>query len=189
MRFVSRFLVLALICFPALAVAQPAKDAAKSVKPAPPVPVSANPERTTASFGDWVMRCEGVGTPVKRVCEVAQVFSVQGQAAPIAQIAIGRLEAGGNKQVTLVLPPNVALLIKPQINVAKAGAAAIELLWQRCVPGACLASVSIADSVLAGLSAEAEPGRIAFKDAADREVTLQLSFRGLAPALDALAKE
>jgi invasion protein IalB len=62
-------------------------------------------------------------------------------------------------------------------------------MWHRCIPGGYFASVSIADDVLSGLGAETEPGGIVFKDAADREVALPLSFRGLSQALDTLAKE
>ncbi|MDB5548329.1 MAG: invasion protein [Tardiphaga sp.] len=86
-------------------------------------PIWSNPERTTASFGDWVVRCEIVGTPAKRICEVAQIITVQGQGNPIAQIAIGKPEPTGGKQLTLVLPANVAFAVRPQINIAKAGTA------------------------------------------------------------------
>ena len=192
MNFVSRVLVSALICIPALADAQ-GKDA-KAARPAAAapapvaVPVSTNPERTTATYGDWVMRCER-GPQTKRICEVAQTITLQGQAQPTAQIAIGRPEPGASKQVTVVLPSNIAFAAKPRISVAKAGAAPIELIWQRCTPGACFATVPITDSALAALSLETEPGRIQFKDAADRDAVLPLAFRGLAQALEALAKE
>ncbi|WP_271023478.1 hypothetical protein [Rhizobium sp. RCAM05973] len=66
------------------AAAAPASSAA---------PVSSEPNTTTASFGDWTLRCQRVGEAGKatRVCEVAQAMQVQGQTAPVAQIAIGRL--------------------------------------------------------------------------------------------------
>jgi hypothetical protein len=83
MKFLVRYLMVSLICIPTLAVGQTAKDTGKSAKPVSSVPVSVNPERTTASFGDWVLRCESVGTPIKRVCEVAQAFTMQGHTAPI----------------------------------------------------------------------------------------------------------
>jgi invasion protein IalB len=79
--------------------------------------------------------------------------------------------------------------VKPQIVLNKPGVAAIELAWQRCTPGACFASGPIADSALAAMAAEAEPGRINFKDAAKRDTALPLSFRGLSQALDALGRE
>ena len=48
------------------------------------------PTSTTASFGDWVLRCQKVeGAAVTRLCEVAQSLMVKGQSAPVAQIAMG----------------------------------------------------------------------------------------------------
>jgi invasion protein IalB len=175
-----------LFVLPTVAAAQVPKDASKAAAPAP---VASKPERTTASFGDWVTRCETVGKPAKRVCEAALVMTLQGQTSPVAQVAIGSPEAKGPKQLTLVVPSNIAFAAKPQIAAAKAGAAPIDLVWQRCTPGGCFASNPVSDAVLTTLSAETEPGRIGFKDAADREIALPLSFRGLAQALDALGKE
>jgi len=177
-------LFFALALLPSIAAAQAPKPASKALPP-----VAAKPERTTASFGDWVLRCDSSGSPAKRVCETAQGMTVQGQTSPIAQIAIGSPDAKTPRQLTLAVPPNLAFAVKPQILSGRPGAAPIELTWQRCTPGACFASGQISDSLLALLGAETEPGRISFKDAADRDATLPLSFRGLSQALDALAKE
>lgn len=183
MKTATRLLV-ALALLPAVAAAQAPKPASKVL-----APVAAKPDRTTANFGDWVLRCESVGSPAKRVCETAQGMTVQGQANPVAQVAIGVADAKGPRQITLAVPPNLAFAVKPQIVVTKAGVAPIDLTWQRCTPGACFASAPVADSVLAVWTAEVEPGRITFKDAADRDAALPLSFRGLPQALDALGKE
>jgi invasion protein IalB len=185
--------VLALAPTFACAQTKPSAPAAPAV-PAPaaqkaPAPVGTTPERTTASFGDWVLRCETVAEQVQRVCEVALVMTVQGQPNPVAQVAIGRPTPGEGRRVTLVVPTNIAIGAKPQVTLAKAGTAPIELTWQRCAPGACFASAPLADETMSAMSAQTEPGRIAFKDAAGREVALPLSFRGLPQALAALAKE
>jgi invasion protein IalB len=148
-----------------------------------------SPERTAASFGDWILRCEApVAAQVRRVCEVAQVISAQGQNTPIAQVAIGRPAPMESSRLTVVLPANVTIPSKPQIAIAKGGTP-IDLAWQSCVPGGCLASATVSDEAVHLFSAQGEPGRIVFKDAAGRDVALQLSFRGLAQALAALAKE
>jgi invasion protein IalB len=188
---VIRLLVIALVFAPAFATAQAAreKEAPKTSTSSPP-PVPSMPERTTASFGDWVMRCEGTTiTPAHRVCEVAQAMTVQGQTAPVAQVAIGKQAPNEPKRLTVVLPTNIAFAAKPQVAIAKAGSVPIDLAWQRCVPGGCFASASITDEALATLGAQTEQGRLIFKDAADRDIALPLSFRGLTQALAALAKE
>lgn len=87
------------------------------------------------------------------------------------------------------VPPNIAIGARPQVATAKAGAAPFELTWQRCVPGACFASAAISSAAIDELAAQSEPGRIVFRNAADRDTVLPLSFRGLSQAMAALAKE
>jgi invasion protein IalB len=179
-------LVALLLCFgPVGATAQ----AVKEVKPTQG-PVASTPERTTASFGDWLLRCDATAaTPARRVCEVALIVTVQGQTNPIAQIAVGKPSPKESNRLTVVLPPNIAITTRPQVTVAKTGATPIELIWQRCTPAACFASAPLSDESVGIFSTQAEPGRVAFKDAADREVALPLSFRGFTQAVAALAKE
>jgi invasion protein IalB len=174
---------------PSWAFGQAAKDAGKQAPKEAPAPVGAAPERTTASFGDWVLRCEMGGTPARRLCEVAELITLQGQTSPTAQLALGKQGSHEGKWLTVVLASNIAITTKPQALIAKAGAAPIELSWQRCLSGACFASAPVSEETIGLLSAQSEPGRIVFKDAAERDVTLPLSFRGLAQALAALAKE
>jgi invasion protein IalB len=183
-----RLLALALCLVSTIAAAQTAKEIPKAPATAP-APVPSTPERTTASFGDWVMRCDTTPPPVKRVCEVAQLMTVQGQAAPVAQVAFGRTARGEPMRATLVLPVAVLLTAKPKILSEKDDKSPLEVSWQRCVPGGCIASAAVADDILVRLGARAEPGSIVFKDAAEHDVALPLSFRGLSQALAALAKE
>lgn len=193
MRRLPGLFAVAICCVLPLTVsAQTHKGATKdghAAKPAAEAPVPATPERTTASFGDWVLRCENVATQPKRVCEVAHMIAVKGQTAPVAQIAIGRLAPNEGERLTIVLPPNITISARPQVMTAKAGAAPIELTWQRCLPGACLASAAISNAAISELATQTEVGRIVFKNAADREVALPLSFHGLSQAMAALAKE
>jgi invasion protein IalB len=186
MHRVLRLVVTAICLVPVLALAQAPKDAPKVNVPAA-VPVV--PERTTATFGDWTLRCEAAAAPAKRVCEVAQAIAQQGQTNPIAQVAIGKPGPGEGRRLTVVLPTNIAIITNPQVSIAKAGAAPLELSWQRCTSGACFAFVPLSDEAANVLSAQSEPGRIVYKDAADRETAISLSFRGLSQALAALAKE
>jgi invasion protein IalB len=170
--------------------AQPARDAAKdAAKPAAPAPVSSVPERTTASFGDWLLRCEAAGTPPKRLCEVALVLTAQGQTAPIAQVALAKAAGADGTPLTVVLPHNVSLTSKPRIVFAKAGDVALELTWQRCTPGACFASLNLPADVMKKLGAQTEPAKIVYKTAAEQEIALPMSVRGLPQSLEALAKE
>lgn len=164
---------------------EPAKESAKP--PALP-PVLSTPERTTASFGDWILRCEAATAAAKRTCEVALVLTAQGQTAPIAQVAIGR-EPADKRPMTVVLPHNVLLTARLRITLAKDAKSPLEFVWQKCTPGACFASVALSAEAVAGLRAQTEAGKIIYTTAAEQEIALPLSMRGLAQALDAMAKE
>lgn len=175
------------------AAAQPA--ASKPASPpaaAPAVPaVSPEPSSTTASFGDWTLRCQRVADAGKtvRICEVAQVLQAQGQQAPIAQIALGRIANGEPVRVTAVMPVSVSFPSSVQITMGEKDAKPLELPWRRCLPTGCFAETAPSDDVLKQWRKASEPGRILFRDAAGRDLALPLSARGLDQALDALAKE
>ncbi len=180
-------MVLGLAALPARAQ-PPAPGAAAPAKP--PAPVSAEPGATTASYGDWVLRCQRGGPAEKpvRVCEAMQSMQVQGQNQPIAQIAIGRAGTAEPLQVTTILPPNVIFpsSVRVQSDDKDPGT---ELAWRRCLPGACAASAPAKDDAIKRWRAATGSGRIVFRNAGGQEVAIPLSWRGLPQALDALAKE
>lgn len=178
-----------------IALAQAAGAKAPNPAPAAAAPaaqaVPLEPSNTTASFGDWTLRCQRLaeGTKASRVCEVAQVLQAQGQAAPLAQIAMGRLSANDPLRVTAVMPLSVSFPSSVQIAMGDKEPKAVELPWRRCLPSGCFADVAPSDDILRQWRKASEPGRILFKDAAGRELVLPLSGRGLDQALQALAKE
>lgn len=158
---------------------------------APPA-VPAEPGVTTASYGDWVLRCQRLGPAEKavRLCEVTQAMQVQGQAAPIAQVAVGRVPGETELRVTALLP--VAVSFPSTVRVGpdeEVKAPVLELVWRRCLAGGCLADGAVKEDILKRWREAEAPGRLLFKDAGGREVAFPLSFRGLGPALDALGKE
>ncbi|HEV7328998.1 MAG TPA: invasion associated locus B family protein [Bosea sp. (in: a-proteobacteria)] len=179
----------------ASAVAQPAAPkptSSPSPAAAPAVqPVSTEPSSTTASFADWVLRCQRVSEAAKasRICEVAQILQSQGQQAPIAQIAIGRAAAGEPLRVTAVMPVSVTFPSVVQITIGEKDTKPLELGWRRCIPSGCFADAPLGDDVVKQWRKAAEAGRIVFRDAAGRDLALPLSVRGLDQAIEALAKE
>ena len=169
-----------------------AKPAAAPPAAPPSIPaVSSEPTVTTASFGDWTLRCQRIVDAARaaRVCEVAQVLQAQGQQAPLAQVALGRLANGEPVRITAVMPASVSFPSSVQIFMGEKDAKPVDLPWRRCLPTGCFADVVPGDDVLKQWRKATDQGRILFKDAAGRELGLPLSSRGLDQALDALAKE
>lgn len=173
----------------ACAVAVPAGSAAAQAQPAPAA-VSPDPQQTTATFGDWVLRCSRVGPEgsQQRACEVVQTLQREGQQGVVAQIAIGRVSARDPLKLTVLLPVNIALPGAVRMFVDEKDTGGVDLGWRRCIPQGCLADAEAKDDVLRRWRTLTGAGRLAFRDAANRNVILQMSFKGLAPALDALAK-
>lgn len=166
--------------------AAPAAAAPAAQPPANPVPAA--PQQTTASFGDWTLRCNRLGpAPGTPFCEVGQ--TVQREDRPVAQIAIGRPGRGQPLQLTLLVPPNIVLSAPATLLGPREAEPPLELGWRRCLPAGCIADAPVPDEALGRLRGWAENGRVAFQDGAGRPAALPFSPRGLSQALDALARE
>ena len=102
------------------------------------------PQRTTATYEDWTVRCEIKGT--SKMCEMAQAMQIQGQAQPVMQIAIGQQSKGAPMKIVLQVPINVWLPAgaKLVINEKDPGIAAV---YGRCLPAACLADADLKTAV------------------------------------------
>ena len=178
--------------------ARPQAPAANAPAPAA-ASVPATPQQTTAVFADWTLRCTragtgtgtgtGIGTgPVQQFCEVVQ--GIQRDDRPVAQVAVGRPGKGQPLQLTILVPPSVGFGAAPAVTTGRDGdTPVLEMAWRRCVPAGCIADGVLGDEALNRLRGWAEPGRITFQDGAGRAAGLPFSPRGLAQALDALARE
>ena len=176
--------IFAALLFPVLA-------SAAEQKPAEP-PVSAEPRVTTASYGDWLLRCQRVGETEKavRICEV--VLTIQSgvpQQAPVAELALGRLSKADPYRVTAHLPTNIALPSAVRFSFGEKDPRQQELAWRSCAPVGCFADGAISETQWRALHGLTDPGSLEFTDSVGRPVKIPVSFRGLAQAMDALAKE
>jgi invasion protein IalB len=153
--------------------------------------VDATPTSTSASFGDWVLRCQriGNGAEMLHVCEVAQQIRAQDQQNPLAEVAIGRLKKSDPLLLTVVLPVNVAFSSAPSFSADAKESDLLDLGWRKCLPGGCFADVALKDEVLQRWKAQSGNGRLTWKDAAGRDFAIGISSNGLTQALDAFSKE
>ncbi len=143
------------------------------------------PQRTTATYGSWTVRCE-MSDAGSKACEMVQAITVQGQAAPIAQVAIGPRE-GGDYRLVVQLP--IAVWLPADVKLAAGDDAIATAEFKRCFPQFCLAEADMPAATLDGLLSRTGDGAVSFQDAGQRAVSVPLSFDGLADAYTALAAD
>jgi invasion protein IalB len=195
----SILVALAVVMGASQAYAQAGRPAAPTTTPAPapaapaqapataaPAASTSDPAQTTATYGDWVLRCVRPENG-PRVCEVVQSMVVQGQQQPVAQVAVGYDKT--DLRFTMLVPPAISLSRAPFLGIAGATQPHYDLTWRRCLPNGCFADVQVGAEMQKLLRSRTDPMQIEFKDAGERDVKLPLSMRGLVAALDALAKE
>lgn len=176
-----------------LLLATPALAQQRAQPTTPPAPVAApEAERSTATFGDWTVRCERVaGPPPRRQCEMVQSVLVQPQggqpAQAVAQYVVGRVAPNEPFRFVVVLPVNLSFAAP--VRLVADGDPPLSLGHTRCAPVGCFAEVTLTEEMLRRLRARnvEQPGRVEFRDAADRDQQHPLSFRGLAQALASLS--
>ena len=141
------------ISAPSAAAEKPKADAPKVDAPKldpNAAPVTADPQATTATFGDWLLRCQRVGTEAKavRICEVALVLVPQGRQQPIAEIAIGRPDAKSALRMTAVVPISISIPTTPRIDLGAEDPKPLNLTWRACTPNGCVAANEIDEETL-----------------------------------------
>jgi invasion protein IalB len=184
----SWMLALGLVLVAGEAAADKSKPSAEPTPKRDAATVSSDPQMTTATYGDWIERCQRVdasGEP-RRVCEVSLTVAASGQSAPLAEVAIGRPKKNAPLRLTLVLPVNVSFPSAPKITVG--GGDPVELSWRRCVPAGCVADSAFDADALRAFR-EATTAKVESRSAAGGYFNFAISLRGLPQALDALIKE
>lgn len=178
--------LLATLALPALAQSTPPARA-----PAAPVAEGAAPERTTATFGDWVLRCETrpVSAPngPGRQCELLQSLQDQ-RGQPVAQFAFGRTTRNGPMRIVLLIPANITVAAPMRLNLEDGGQP-LPITLRACGPRGCVADAELNAATIARIRGREAQGRLEYRDATNGEVTLPFSSRGFGQALDALARE
>ncbi|GGF48300.1 hypothetical protein GCM10007301_04480 [Azorhizobium oxalatiphilum] len=172
---------------PAAPAAKPATPAANAQKPALGQDES-GPTRTTATYDDWVVRCErseAVGGA--RVCEAAQTLQIgNAQQGLQAQIVFGRLTKESPMRLVVQLPVGVWLPAGSKFIFGEKPRT-ISADYKFCIR-ACIADVDVSADDVVALSKEQGPAKLEFLDRNQQPVALEISFKGLAAALAARDK-
>lgn len=173
----------------ALLAGASALPAAAQPQPAAAPNGGQQPQQTTATYEDWIVRCETVqGPPVRKSCEMVQYTQAKNGQGVISQVAIGRISKTDPLKVVVQLPVGIWLPSGVKV-VADAKDAGLLATFKRCLPQACFADVDIGNDTLRRYRTTTEQGQLQFKDGNQKDTTLPVSFKGFGTALDALAKE
>ena len=143
------------------------------------------PQRTTATYGDWTVRCERHDSA--KVCEMAQAMQIKGRPQPISQIAIGRQDKKGAMKIIFEVPINVWLRDGVTLAVDDEEAT-IKASFTRCIPAGCFAEADLKQAAVDKFRQPKKSGRLQFKDAARQKIAIPVSFKGFPAAYDALNK-
>ncbi|HLH90193.1 MAG TPA: invasion associated locus B family protein [Xanthobacteraceae bacterium] len=155
--------------------------------PAPAAPVE-GPQRTSASYGDWVVRCEITTTqPPQKNCDMEQLAQMQGQANPISRVAIPLPAKGQPARLIIQVPVNVSL--SAPVRISADNKDHLTVAFHRCIPAGCFADTELKEEEIRRFRVETAAGKLLYKDSGDRDVTIPLSFKGFGQAFDALVKQ
>ena len=147
------------------------------------------PRQTTATFGDWILRCVSLpGEASMRSCEIyQQVQAVNGgQASVLMTFAIGAPGAGEPLQITAAIPVNVGFSGK--VMLSGDAIPPTELRFVRCGMGACFAASPFSEALWRTLSSKAgSAARVEYTNAAEAPVVVPISMKGIGDALEALS--
>jgi len=175
---ISRITIVAAICIihlnPIAALAQQSAPRAEAPQLAP--------QATTATYQDWVVRCETLPGS-SRICEVAQGVQAQGQSGLLAQIVVGRPSKEQPFRLIVQLPAGVWLPSGVSLELDEKSGPLLPA-YTRCMQ-ACFADLELKPAQLDALKKRSGPGKLMFEDGARNKVQLPLSFRGFSAALEA----
>ena len=164
----------------------PAPPVNPSAQAAPPAASAPQSSTSTATFDDWLVRCE-TRPPGPKVCEAAQAIAARGanqQQSVIAEVVFGRIGKTDPMKLIVQLPPGVWLPSGASFTVGDGPAVA--LIFTRCTQ-ACVAEAELKPEFVQTLRGwtKTDPARLEFEDGAQRKVALNVSLKGLPAALAA----
>ena len=125
------------------------------------------------------------GMDWKAHLRAATLFVLQGQTAPLAQLALGRPAPTAPLYFTAVVPINVTFPSTVRIAIDEHDAQPTALEWTRCLPSGCFASVALTDDALARWRARTKGGRLIFRNGAGQDTVVPMSFNGFGRAVEA----
>lgn len=145
------------------------------------------PQRTSATYDDWIVQCViRSGPPQKKGCDMVQV--VRRKNKPVALVIMTKPVQGRPMELIVQLPVNVSLASGVRIQTAAADPG-VRAPFVHCLPGGCVAMVALKQDTIERFRAAHGSGKMLFADAVGRTIAIPLSFKGFDEALSALERE
>jgi invasion protein IalB len=171
----------------------PAPRQALPTPAAPAAPGSAQPsdapQRTTATYGDWVLQCvENTAPPSEQICDIEQVTQVQGKNVPFSRVAVTHADKSQPVKLIVQVPVNASFAKDVHIQAADDDPGVIAP-FANCTPNGCFSEFQLKDDILKKLRTASGVGKLSFADAGGHDVTVPLSFNGFGAAFDTLMKK
>jgi invasion protein IalB len=162
-----------------------------------------SPQRTTATYDDWLMQCQAqavasaeaakdpaapavveaeVAKP-EMACEINQTFTVRETGATLAKLAIGRV-AGPTPGTKAILLTPMGVYLPDGSTLKIDTAAEIKGLYTFCNAQACISEFDLTDELVQQLKSATTVG-ITFTMGDRKPLSLNVSTKGLASAYDA----
>lgn len=160
------------------------------------------PQATSATYGAWTLRCatpasqpatKDTKTPATpagpqpgvKQCEIGQAIQVQGQQAPIVQIAIGRADKDDSLRLVIQVPVGAWLPAGVTLQFADKSEP-VSLTYKRCLPGACLSDIDLSPNLRDAMKTGQKDAKVTFQLVAGKDVTVPMSFKGFDAAFAAM---
>jgi invasion protein IalB len=144
-------------------------------------------QSTSATYSDWVVRCQKDAGAGKKTCVMDQVTQVKGKNQAFSRTALAAPVSGRPINLEVQLPVNVSLRAPVVLRTDDADPG-FSAPFDRCVPAGCFAEFDVKDEIVKKLRAAEGVGKATFKDSSGHDIAVPVSFKGFREAFDALAK-
>lgn len=140
---------------------------------------SAQPVQTTATFGDWTVRCRKVSKQNDKLCEMIQVVPAKNKQGAIANLAVGRLP--GDEKIRLVIQLPIGVHLPSDVDMKIGDEAIAKAEFQSCYSSFCLARADLDVAALKRMK-DAKSMTVSFKDRAEKNASISVSLSGFTAA-------
>lgn len=147
------------------------------------------PQRITAAFDDWTILCSTApAASGQKSCQLIETQRMKGQPNIVGQITISQPAKDKPYKIFFQVPANVWMQSGIKF-VAQLNQAPLIAQFRWCLPSRCLADADLTVAMVGKFGSYPISGTEQYKDAAQHDVSLPVSFKGFGPALDWMEKQ